>query len=153
MTQVVGILTYPFGEDFGLSAAPRRTLRRAYRRALYERANPRTPEYMRSLFAERYPNAPVVDDLPAGEACELVLLYPDAIGLGFGRLERRLPQGVSVRVLNGRRREYAFDRRARSALQIRRALERAMIVEVIGLTFVLLATPFLAAFDYARGRR
>ncbi len=149
---VVGLLAYPLGEDFGAGAARPRSLRRAYRKTLYLKANPRPADYMRRLFAERYPDGRL-EPAPPADAAQIVLLYPDAIGLGFGSIERRLPAGVPVRVLNGRRRDFTLDRRTRRALALRRALERSMIVESAALALAVAATPILLAADLARGRR
>jgi hypothetical protein len=153
VSNVVGVLAYPRGEDFGLTEATPGTARRGYRRALFERANPRTPEYMRALFAERYPDGLVASDVPATNVETIVLLYPDAIGQGWSSLERRLPTGVPVRVLNGRRREFPFDRRAQLALSVRRALERSMLGEALALAVFVLLTPVLVTADVMRGRR
>jgi hypothetical protein len=147
----VGVLAYPLGEDFGVSKC-RRGLRRTYRRTLREKANPRPPEYMRALFAERHPDGEVVSEVPA-DASEIVLLYPDAIGLGFAGIERRLSRDVSVGVLNGRRREFVLDRRTRTALLVRRVLERTMAGEAFALVVLALATPPLLLADLVRGRR
>lgn len=149
---VVGVLAYPLGEDFGVAELPRRTTRRAYRRALLEKANPRSPAYMRELFADRYPDGRIETDVSAVDGAHtIVLLYPDAIGLGWEPIERRLPP--DVRVLNGRGREFALDRRARIALRARRLLERTMLVEAVALVAAAAATPALLAADLLRGRR
>jgi hypothetical protein len=150
---VVGILTYPLGEDLGHGALRRRTLRRGYRRALFAKANPRSPDYMRRLFARHYPDGRIESELPSGDIGTIVLLYPDANGLGFGRLERTLPRNIPVRVLNGRRRDFVFDGRTRRALFVRRALERSMVVDVLGLSIAALVSPLLVLVDVARGRR
>jgi hypothetical protein len=152
MTGVVGVLVYPLGEDFGVGGLPWRTLRRAYRRALFNKANPRPPEYMHALFADRYPDGRLDASIPAA-ASEIVLLYPDAIGLGYGAIERRLPAGVPVRILTGRRREFELDARTRRALRLRRVLERTMAGEVAALALAAVATPVLLLTDLARGRR
>jgi hypothetical protein len=148
---VVGVLAYPLGEDFGVGALRRGSLRRAYRQTLLNKANPRSPLYMRDLFAERCPQGEIADNVPAA-ADEIVLLYPDAIGLGFGALERRLPPGVPVRILNGRRREFALDPRTRRALRLRRALERTMLGETVALAAAAAVTPVLLLADLVRGR-
>src|SRR4051794_26666193 len=101
----VALLVYPLGTDYGVHDGPRRSVRRAYRRALLEKSTPRSVEYMRALAAERLPATPVATTAPP-DAEEVVLLYPDAIGLGFAQIERHLPQAATVRVLNGRRREF-----------------------------------------------
>jgi hypothetical protein len=152
VTDVLGILTYPLGEDFGLSDAPRRSLRRAYRRALFEKSNPRSAEYMRALFDQRYPGARIAATHDP-EAETIVLLYPDSIGLGFGPLERRVRGAATVRVLNGRGRDFELDARARRSLAMRRVAERTMVVEAAALAVGVVATPLLLALDFVRGRR
>lgn len=148
----VGLLAYPLGEDYGLAAAPHRSLRRGYRRVLLEKSNPRSPQYMARLFAARFPDGRVVES--AVEATgDVVLLYPDAIGLGWERIERELGSATSIRVLNGRGREFSLDRRARRALKVRRLLERSFVVEAALLAAGIVATPFLVAADAVRGRR
>ena len=148
---VVGVLHYPWGEDYGYRSLPAKRPRRIYRRTLWWKSNPRDSEYMRALFAERYPEAElhVGDDPPPADTT--VLLYPDSIGLGFTPLERKLG-GRDVRVLNGRRREFALDAPTRRSLRLRRLIERTMVVEAIALPlFVLLALP-MWLFDALRGR-
>jgi hypothetical protein len=153
MKRIVGVLAYPLGEDYGVGSLPRRTVRRTYRRTLLERSDPRPPQYMRELFAERFPGGTVVSDVPQRDADEIVLLYPDAIGLGFAAIERRLPRGIPVRALNGRRREFALDRPTRRALRTRRALERSLVGEAIALTLFAALTPALLLSDLVRRRR
>jgi hypothetical protein len=149
---VVGVLHYPWGEDFGYQALPRKRPRRIYRRTLWWKANPRHPEYMRALFAERYPDGKLHEGAQPPLAETTVLLYPDAIGLGFGALERSLRGRREVRVLNGRRRDFALDRPTLRALRARRLLERTMLFEVVALPlFVALAVP-MWIFDALRGR-
>jgi hypothetical protein len=149
----------------GLEDAPP-TLRRPlllWRKAMWFKANPRPAAYMRALLAEHWPQARLVDVRSephwAGAltgAERVVLLYPDAIGIGFGGIERRLlrlePHGV-ITVLNGRRRVFELDRRVRRRLLLRRFLERSMLIECILGVGMLAATPFLVCLDLARGRR
>src|SRR2546423_11478356 len=81
--KVVGIFHNPWRTDY----EPRRSLAELYRRAVWLKANPRTEDYMRALFAERYPrgifiNTDAAPDWPRelSSADTVVLLYPDAIG-------------------------------------------------------------------------
>jgi len=135
-----------------------------YRRAVRYKANPRPPDYLRALLAERFPEAewlataadPSWPERIAG-ADVVVLLYPDATGLGFLGIERalrsRLRPGVEVIVLNGRRRQFRWDRAARWRLRLRRALEWTMLVEFLAVPVFIAATPLLWALDAMRGRR
>lgn len=150
---VVGVLHHPWGEDYGYEALPRRRPRRVYRRTLWWKSNPRDAEYMRALFAERYPDGLLhVGDLDPPPAGTTVLLYPDAIGLGFTPLERRL-RGRKLHVLNGRRRDFALDARTLRRLRVRRLIERMMLGEAVMVPLVVALALPLAIFDALRGRK
>lgn len=161
MSAAVGLFYDPLrGAD---GPVPRERPWLLWRKAIRFRANPRGADYMRALFAERYPDAKFVEVSREAEwwraaegAREIVFLYPDSIGLGFLPLERRvreLAPAARLSALNGRRRTYRLDTRIRRALRLRRFLEWTMLIE-FGLGAALLtATPFLLAYDLARGRR
>jgi hypothetical protein len=132
-------------------------------KAVWYKANPRSPDYMKALFAERYPGA-IFLDTGAGAisaatmagASKVVLLYPDSIGLGYASIERSVARNApnaAVEVLSGRRRQFAFDRTSRWALRCRRFLEWTMLIECFAGIAVLLATPFLLLLDFVRGKR
>jgi hypothetical protein len=132
-----------------------------YRKALSAKANPRPLEYMRARFDERFAGGAVIDvDAEpawrerAAAADTVVLLYPDAIGLGFGTVERSLPaaSGPPI-VLNGRRREFPLDRGTRRSLRVRRVLEWTMAPELVATVAFLVVTPVLLVLDWIRGRR
>jgi hypothetical protein len=135
--------------DFDASRRARYNPRGIYQRALHNRANPRSRRYMEQLLEERFPDAELRTTRP-GEDVEVVLLYPDANGLGHSGLERRLP--ADTRVLNGRRRELVLDRHTRRAIRVRRTLERSFAVELVSLAAIAVVTPFLLAYDLLRGR-
>jgi hypothetical protein len=130
---------------------------RRYNTMVEFKANPRDEDYLRALFAERYPGGRIggVDDI--GSAAVVVLLYPDAIGIGWSAVERevraRAPAGTELRVLNGRRRDFALDTRMRRALAVRRVLETALIGEAVLAAVLLVLTPALLGWDLLRGRR
>lgn len=134
-----------------------------WNKAVWYKANPRSADYMKALLAERYPHARFLsigsDVLPPdalGNVSKVVLLYPDAIGLGFMPVEHAVARQASqaaVEVLNGRRRQFAFDGASRRALRFRRFLEWTMLVECFTGIVILLATPFLIVVDFVRGRK
>jgi len=119
---------------------------------------------MKSLFDSQYPGVPFVNvqqddswrDL-AGGADILVLLYPDAIGLGFTQLEedvwRLKPGWAEVRVLNGRHRDFLLNRTTLRALRARRWIERLMLMEFLMAAIFVCVTPLLLIVDFVRGRR
>ncbi len=83
---------------------------------------------------------------------EIVLFYPDALGLGQHRLEKTLLRcGLPVTVVNGRRRRFALDARRRRMLAWRRWLAHTRICEVgFGLAVVPVAA-VCALLDRLRG--
>jgi hypothetical protein len=118
---------------------------------------------MKALFDERWPGGDFVRIDGRGEwngllsgAGMVVLLYPDAIGLGFGEVENQVEklkaEGTPVMVLNGRHREFVLDRPRRRRLRLRRFLERTMAGEFAALVPFVVATPLLL-LDRVRGRR
>lgn len=131
-----------------------------WKKVVWYKANPRAADYMTALLRERYPDAQLVelsrrltDDV--SQADLVVLLYPDSIGLGFTPIERDLARAVPdarIAVLNGRRRQFEFDKSTRRALRFRRFLEWTMLVECVSGVAVIIATPFLLLFDVVRGR-
>jgi hypothetical protein len=131
-------------------------------KAVWYKANPRSSDYMKALFAERYPGATFLDTgastISVAEmagSSKVVLLYPDSIGLGYSAIERAVARNAphaAVEVLNGRRRQFAFDRKSRRALRCRRFLEWTMQIECFAGIVLLLATPFLLLFDFVRGK-
>lgn len=127
---------------------------RRYRVMVEFKANPRDASYMRALFAERYPDGTIGDAATAAAADRVVLLYPDATGLGWAPVERALlGGGAEVRVLNGRRRDFALDPATRRRLRLRRVAETALLGEALMTAAVVVATPFLLTWDLLRGRR
>jgi hypothetical protein len=150
--RTVGVLHYPLGHDFGYERLPKRRPRRVYRRTLWWKANPRGPDYMRALFAERYPAGELYEGSTPPPADTTVLLFPDAIGLGFGSVERRLAGRPGLRALNGRRRDFPLDPRTRRRLALRRLLERTMLLEALALPGFAFAGALLWVVDALRGR-
>jgi len=133
-----------------------------WRKAVWYKANPRSPAEMRSRFATAFPETPLLD---AGQdpgwasavsgARVIVLVYPDSIGLGFGRIERqvrRAAPAAKLELLNGRGRRMALDGRTRLALRARRLLEWTMTVELVAGGILVLSTPVLLLVDLMRGR-
>lgn len=158
----VGLFHDPWTGINARGASFRRPLA-LWRKVVWYKANPRSSAYMRALLAETWPGARFVDvdgDASWVEAVRdtdhVVLLYADAIGLGFFTLEwkaRHANPRAEFYVLNGRRRSVVFDANTRRALYVRRFLEWTMFCECVMGLGLLLATPFLLAFDWMRGRR
>lgn len=158
--KVVGLFHNPWRSDYD----PRRSVAELYRRAVWAKANPRDEEYMRALFAERYPGGVFVD-ADGGEdwrrevvdADTVVLLYPDSTGIGFSGLEREAARAcktwATLRALNGRRRDFVLSRATRRELRRRRLIEKAMLGEAVAVLVFAAATPFFVASDLLRGRR
>lgn len=88
------------------------------------------------------------------EANTVLLVYPDALGLTFGGLERRLRSSGAdnVVVVTGRRRFFPLTATARRALAWRRVLASTRIVELAGAVAVIPVAAILAVHDRLRGR-
>jgi hypothetical protein len=157
---VLGVYYSPWREHYD----HQHSLLELYRSAVRNKANPRSEAYMQALFAERWPEGEFVNAkadpawaqrLPAADT--VVLLFPDAIGIGFAALEaevrKRRKVWATVRALNGRRRDFVLSRSVRRQLAFRRLLERSMATEVLATFCFFIATPFLLGYDLVRGHR
>jgi hypothetical protein len=117
------------------------------------RANPRTFQYMKELFEQSYPGGKILDEyeIPA-DVDKVVILYPDAIGLGQFSLEAQLrKQSKKIFVINGRRRFFALTTPMRFKLNIRRFLESSLLIELLCAPFVLLYIIGVTLIDKAKG--
>ena len=157
---IVGIFHYPWQRTF----EEPKSVAQLYRRAVRLKANPRDEAYMRTLFKEQYPDGTFINSHTepnrqetVSSADTIVLLYPDAIGLGFGRLEAEIERGAkewtTVRVLNGRRRDFVWSRTVRGSLRFRRLVERTMLGEAIAIVVFVVATPWFLVSDLLKGHR
>lgn len=161
--KVVGLFYSAWNKDIEGWRSSRHLLE-LYRYAVWFKANPRSKDYMCTLFTERFPAAMLFDlnEDPAWRdyvrcADIVVLLYPDAIGLGFATLEhevrRLLKPLAALRVLSGRRREFVMNSSTSRALIVRRVLERSMLLELLFTPIFVCLTPLLLMIDLLRGRR
>jgi len=83
----------------------------------------------------------------------VVLVYPDALGLTFGRLERQLKSwgADNVVVVTGRRRFFSLTEAARRTLRWRRMLASTRFVELAGAVAIIPVAAVLAIYDRLRG--
>ncbi|NKD45783.1 hypothetical protein HEQ62_09545 [Haematospirillum jordaniae] len=92
------------------------------------------------------------DLLSANEAADSVLLiYPDALGLGWAPLESRLPRGP-VYAVNGRRRIFPLNACTRRKLRWRRLLASTRATELLATIAIVPLAAGLAAWDALRGK-
>jgi len=161
--RIVGVYWSPWDAWFP-EGQPYSSLRGKYRWHLMQSSGVRDEVYMRRAFADAYPSGLFVVVDRAGDwvgalagASTAVLLYPDPIGYGFGRIEARLrtavPPGCVLRALNGRRRDFELDSTSRRALTLRRMCKGLLLGELAFSTAFVLLTPFLVGLDLLRGRR
>jgi hypothetical protein len=82
----------------------------------------------------------------------IILSYPDALGLTFGRLEQRLlAAGVrNIVVLTGRRRLFPLSRRAMRSFRWRRLLASTRIVELMAAIVIFPVAAALAGYDWLK---
>ena len=133
-------------------------------RARSTRQGARSPEYMLELSRQALGESRTIvhADEPAftdrlRTASEIVLLWPDSIGSGWGRVERMVFQGKSpdarVSALNGRRRRFALDSRTLAGFRARRFLEQSWLGEITLAASLMVALPFLVVWDLGRGHK
>ena len=117
------------------------------------RSNPRTQEYMLALLQEKFPDAELISKDNPYQLEQIVLLYPDAIGLGWGNLEKKyIRKFKRVDVLNGRRQRFPLTAMVRNKLLFRRMLEITFLPEFIFAPCLLIAGSVLAIKDKIVGR-
>ncbi len=157
-SDTLGVLYMP--SDY---VVPRRGILALWRRHVVANANVRNREYMESLFRRCFPYGALVevkngaipsDLIDASES--IVLLFPDAIGLDFTKVERAInARWPSKRLLalNGRGRLFRLDRRTRRQLLLSRFLEQWRLPELAFFLLFVAITPFLLIFDLMRGQR
>lgn len=164
MTGTLGLYYDMWGDGETGPPARSRNPRHLYRRAVWFKSNPRSASAMKQLFHETWPGGHFVDvsktkgwRREAVDCDIVVLLYPDAIGLGFGTIERQVlrnrARNSRARVLNGRKRDFLLTPSVRRGLRWRRMLERTMAGELLFALVFLAATPLMLSFDLVRGRR
>lgn len=128
--------------------------------ALEYHRNPRSMEYMLQLAQRHLPDldsaTPMVVSSDRDLATidwtqirDVIVLWPDANGTGWTPIERCLfGRGAgSVLVLNGRGRMFPLTRRSWRAFQIKRAVAKSFIPEIIVLSAFLVTSPILALWD------
>jgi hypothetical protein len=161
---IIGLAHNPWASDLTVPRPHGRGLAYQYRWLVWHKANPRSAAYMAKLFAERFPDGALVDsdvDLTwrraVADAEQIVLLYPDSIGLGFANIERTVTEtkrsSAVVSALTGRRRAFRLDMRTETGLKFRRALEWSMAGEILAAAVFVVLTPPLLAFDWLAGHR
>lgn len=157
INKIMGVFSYPWSDVYSDKIVD------LYRRALWLKANPRSEEYMKSLFLGHFPNGIYINadkdsewESHISSADTVFLLYPDSIGVGFSKLEsivfKKRKIWAAVRILNGRKREFLLDKSTRRQLHLRRFLERWMLGESLAMAFFVVITPFILMFDWVRGR-
>ncbi|MBN2010091.1 hypothetical protein JW960_12170 [candidate division KSB1 bacterium] len=132
-----------------------------YKQVLWYKARPRREAYMQELFETYYPDGIFIniDNEPDWQhhivsASTIVLLYPDATGLGFMSVERTIwkqkRMWANIKVMNGRRRQFVINWSVYIQLLIRRILERTMLIELCATIPFVLITPILLLIDQRR---
>jgi len=112
-------------------------------------------QWPRVLSIMQEPDATMVRTLTGGGYDTIVLLYPDAIGLGWGHVERIVAHlnPPHTLVINGRRRVFAWDKKSRRMLTWRRLVESSWVLELVMIPTVLLVSVLLGAWDALAGPR
>lgn len=155
----IAIYSCPMAET---KPSSKRRVLRVLQKALDYKRNPRSFAYMSTLAGNvGHGNWSVIHDTSLtdqqiSEATQIVLLWPDANGLGWGKLTRRVYRakrsGARVSVLNGRHRYFELNLPFRLRFALRRTIQRAWLGEMaLMLAGVAVGLP-LAIWDKLHGR-
>lgn len=119
-----------------------------------QRANPRSREYMLRLLNAKFPQAILVEEENLPDITEnLILLYPDSIGIGEGVREKKLLKKIKhINILNGRQRYFPLTKKTRSKLLFKRFLETTFIAELLIAPILVLISIAYAIKDKLTGR-
>lgn len=143
--------TYALFDDSFFEIKPGWMPEKLYR-VVCQRANPRSKEYMLNLLHHKFPGAELIDLEQPCSPGKIILLYPDSIGLGWGKIENKFKiQTQDITVLNGRKRVFQFTPSVRRMLLLRRFLEMTFLPEMLLTPFVLFYGAFVATKDKFRG--
>lgn len=165
--------TYPNLERWA-QAIPFQSLHRAIVKLggfLEFRRYPRSREYMNALISRHISSTSLtlakpfdadvnVARLPQVDwqrLRQIILLWPDANGMGWSMIERWVFQQKNaetrVYVLNGRGRLFELTRPVWRRWRLKRFLEKSFVAETAFLCVFLVTSPFLSLWDAAMGRR
>lgn len=144
--------TYALYNDLFFREKSKWMPQKLYRVVCY-RANPRSKEYMLHLLNEMHPGVILIDDQNIPEKGEqVILLYPDSIGLGWGSLEKRcLKHFRYLQVLNGRKRFFKMTMIYRLKLLANRFLEITFLPELVFAPLLLIIGFLLVLKDKLAG--
>ncbi|CAO5679945.1 MAG: hypothetical protein HEEMFOPI_01367 [Holosporales bacterium] len=122
-------------------------------RVVCQRSNPRSRKYMINLLKENFPDAEIIDETHSYPHEQIILLYPDSIGLGLRKTEKKLiTQVKNVTILNGRKRVFQLTPSVHKTLLLRRFIEMTFLPEILITPFIVLYGIFLAILDKFRGK-
>jgi hypothetical protein len=155
------LLIYHKGRAYaGTQWIPNRYVRRLFEKldGYHEyRGNPRSLAYMKDLAGHYVGNVDqgtigdpsMLRKIPTVE--QIILLWPDANGMGWFRLERHVfkkkKSNSLVYVLNGRRRLFELTRRQWRTIAFKRFLEKSFLLEFGVLMLFMVTAPLLALWD------
>ncbi len=158
----IGIFYDPWNPDWEIGKTRVRLhgfrLCQLYRQVIWYKARPRREKYMRQLFREKFPEGTFIHVKKGTDiyhairrATTIILLYPDANGLGFNWLEWLILGNkqpfTNVKVLNGRRRLFVLSHAVYLQLMLRRFMERTMLAELLTIIPFVIISPVLLLYD------
>lgn len=120
-------------------------------RIVCHRSNPRSKKYILNLLHDKFPRVELIDLKHSSAPGKIILLHPDSIGLGWGKIENRLKiHTQDITVLNGRKRVFKLTPSTRKKLLFRRFLEITFLPEILLTPFVIFYGAFVATKDKFR---
>lgn len=155
MNKTVGVIRNKVPQNWEILRHSRSPFSRLKYARIFK-SNPRSADYMTSLFLEKFPGGQIATRSHKSISTDysIILLYQDSIGVGWSRIDLKyLFSGNSrLYVLNGRGRLFPLTFSTFARLLLKRSFERSMIFELLTLFVATLVLPLLVFFDWTRGR-
>ncbi|MDQ6734352.1 MAG: hypothetical protein M3Z35_09615 [Nitrospirota bacterium] len=123
------------------------------------RGSPRSLPYMKELIHNRIgkidssgmTETSIVSQVDVSKFKQIILLWPDANGMGWFDIERQIFKrkhaNTLIYVLNGRRRLFELPRKQWRAFRLKRFLEKTFLLEIGVLLLFIVTAPILALWD------
>lgn len=141
-----------------------KSLKNIYNKGIHFKSNPRSLEYMTNLVQNSFDNIDIIQiasirdliKVPLNDYQEIVLAYPDSIGLGWSTIDNYVMRTFNpiknIIVLNGRNRQILLNNNNLVSLKARRLLEKSLLPEIVFMILFIIITPFFLLKDAINGR-
>lgn len=141
-----------------------KNLKNIYNKGVHFKSNPKNLDYLKMILKNKINDFEIVtiknesglNTIDFDKYDEIVLLYPDSIGLGWRNVEnllfKKTDEMKNICMINGRGRTIIFNKVNLFSLRVRRFLEKTLLAEIIFTLFFVVFTPVLLIRDLFNGK-